>query len=441
MKNAAVTDAPRNLEEPAFREAPTDAELLSAFIGRRDMESFTLLTRRHGPMVFGVCRRVLRHQQDAEDAFQATFLVLARRAESIEPRERVANWLYGVAYRTALKASLLARKRRSREQQAMNFPEPAAAEAEPLSHDLRTLLDRELASLPDKYRLPIVLCDLEGQSYHEAARQLGWPEGTLSGRLARARRKLRDRLTRRGLVFSGASLAVLLSRQQVLARVPEPLLVGTVKATETVIAAGPVGGELVSSDVMDLAQGVIKSMSGIKSKLALALVLACGGATCGAVGWTCVSQETAPSSAAARAAPSESNDEDPDDVRTKEMARLRGAWIAVAVEKRGVSIADEELKAAKLTLSIWDEGFSVGRADRDDKLTGKIAIDPAKNPKEMDWVYLVANGKENTSRGIYEIDGDTLKFCYGKQRPTEFKTSTDRALDERLYVFKRERQQ
>lgn len=442
MENSSVIDASRELEETAFpHEAATDAQLLSAFIGRRDMDAFTLLTRRHGPMVLGVCRRVLRHQQDAEDAFQATFVVLARRAESIQPRERVANWLYGVAYRTSLKASASVRKRRSREHQVTSFPEPAAVEAEPIWHDLQTLLDRELASLPDKYRVPIVLCDLEGQSYQQAARQLGWPEGTLSGRLARGRRKLKERLTRRGLVLSGASLAVLLSRQQVLAQVPAPLLASTAQATETVLSAGPARGELISSDVMNLAQGVIKSMSVMKSKLALAVVLACGGVTCGAVGWTCVSQANAPPSAVARAAPNE-DDNDSDGDRTKEMGRLRGTWLAIAAEKQGVPIAKEKLKAANLVLTISEKGFSIGNADRNDQMTGKISIDPAKRPKEMDWVDVpVANGNKETAHGIYELDGDTLKFCYGKQRPTEFKTSTDRALDERLYIFERQQPQ
>src|SRR5436305_5459780 len=148
-------------------------------------------------MVWGVSRRVLRNHHDAEDAFQATFLVLVRRAASIASKELVANWLYGVAHQTALKARAMVAKRRGRERQVEVMPEPVIAEQEPWP-DLQPVLDEELSRLPDKYRTVVILCDLEGVTRKEAARQLGCPEGTVAGRLARARAMLAKRLARGG---------------------------------------------------------------------------------------------------------------------------------------------------------------------------------------------------------------------------------------------------
>src|SRR5947208_2527963 len=161
-------------------EGVGDAYLLDCFISRRDEAAFEAIVRRHGPMVMGVCRRVLRDQHDAEDAFQATFLVLARKAAAIVARELLAGWLYGVAFNTSLKARAAAARRRGRERPVTELPDPPAPPESPW-HDLWPVLDQELSSLPEWYRVPIVLCDLEGKTRKEAARQLGWPEGTLSG--------------------------------------------------------------------------------------------------------------------------------------------------------------------------------------------------------------------------------------------------------------------
>src|SRR5262249_39491050 len=159
----------------------------------------------HGPMVLGVCRRVLRNLHDAEDAFQATFLIFVRKATGIRKRESLASWLHRAAFRVALEAN--AARRRSRERQVKAMPEPEAAVAMDGLSELRPLLDRELDRLPDKFREAIVLCDLEAKSRKEAAHQLGVPEGTLSGRLTTGRRMLARRLARQGLTISGGSLA------------------------------------------------------------------------------------------------------------------------------------------------------------------------------------------------------------------------------------------
>src|SRR5438094_3671828 len=171
----------------------TDGQLLQDYISRCDETALAALVHRHGPMVWGVCRRVLTNYHDAEDAFQATFLVLVRRAASIASPELLANWLYGVAHQTALKARATVAKRKVRERQVTEMPEPVVVEQDHWN-DLQPLLDQELSRLPDIYRVIIVLCDLEGKTRKEAARHLGLPEGTVGSRLARARVFLAKRL-------------------------------------------------------------------------------------------------------------------------------------------------------------------------------------------------------------------------------------------------------
>jgi RNA polymerase sigma factor (sigma-70 family) len=243
----------------------TDGQLLECFVARREGAAFEALVRRHGLMVFALCRRILRNHHDSEDAFQATFLVLARKAASIVPRETVGNWLYGVAYRTALKAKASAARRRARQVTVMQEPE---APLDGTERDLQDLLDKELNSLPDKYRAPLVLCGLEGRTEKEAARQLGWPQGTLSGRLSRARAMLAKRLARRGVVLS---LAGIVAKDAASAGIPPLLLNSTIQA-------GGIGQTAaISGNVARLTEGVITAMFFSKLKVtALALVLAVG---------------------------------------------------------------------------------------------------------------------------------------------------------------------
>ncbi len=247
--------------------AVSDGHLLGEFVSRRDEAAFACLVRRHGPMVLGVCRRLLRHRQDAEDAFQATFLVLARKAGSVQPRDRVASWLYGVAYRTALEARRLAARRRARERQVEDMPQPAVAPEEP-GRELRLVLDEELSRLPGKYRLPVVLCDLEGRTRKETALQLGVPEGTLSNRLAAARRLLARRLLRRGVTLA-TSLVAALSPPDV----PAALAAATVKAA---VAPEGVATVVVSANVAALTRGVLRAMFLSKLKAATAVLVLAG---------------------------------------------------------------------------------------------------------------------------------------------------------------------
>src|SRR5215831_2854286 len=160
MPTSSMTPLLRHLRQAAFRADTgdlSDGQLLERFLSRREEAAFEVLVRRHGPMVLGVCHRVLHNSHDAEDAFQATFLVLVRKAASIVPREMVGNWLYGVAYRTALEASRAMAKRRAKEKQVSECPRRETAND--VWAELRPVLDQELDRLPDKYRVVLVLCD------------------------------------------------------------------------------------------------------------------------------------------------------------------------------------------------------------------------------------------------------------------------------------------
>jgi RNA polymerase sigma factor (sigma-70 family) len=234
----------------------TDGQLLGRFIDHQDEAAFAALVRKHGPMVWGVCRRLLQWQ-DAEDAFQATFLVLVRRAASVIPRKMVANWIYGVAQRTALKARATVAKRNKRERQLIEMPDAPTEQLDLESH-LRPVLDQELACLPDKYRVALVLCDLEGKTRKEAARQLGVPEGTVASRLNRGRTLLAKRLSRHGLPVSGSALAAVLS-QNAKASVPLSLVSSTTSACSLVASGQGVGGT-ISVKVAALMEGVVKTM-------------------------------------------------------------------------------------------------------------------------------------------------------------------------------------
>jgi RNA polymerase sigma factor (sigma-70 family) len=251
-----------------------DGQLLESFVARRDETAFDLLFRRHGPMVFGVCRRILGNHHDAEDAFQATFLILARKAGSIMPRHMVGNWLYGVAYHTSLKARSIAARRQMREQ-AMRAATPPTVTTESLWVDLQPLLDRELNGLTDKYRTPIVMCDLEGKSSKQAAQELGVPEGTFSSRLSRGRALLAERLTRRGVTLSGTALATVLAHGAANASVPLSLAASTALAVH-VAAAGHSASGLVSSDVANLVDSTLRSaaLARLKKVAATLLLLA-----------------------------------------------------------------------------------------------------------------------------------------------------------------------
>ncbi len=250
----------------------SDSRLLDEFIEHQDQCAFAALVKRHGPMVWGVCRRVAIHHQDAEDAFQAAFLVLARRASSIRPREMVANWLFGVAQRTALKAKTMAIKRNTREKQVTTMPEPELAGSGSWVN-LEAIIDQELASLPDKYRVAIILCDLEGRKGKDVARRLKIPEGTLASRLRVGRVMLAKRLARRGVALSGGVLATVLA-QNAASAAPAALVSSTIHAAVVTAASKAVTHGVISAKVSTLMEGVVRGMLLTKLKTVIGAVLA-----------------------------------------------------------------------------------------------------------------------------------------------------------------------
>jgi RNA polymerase sigma factor (sigma-70 family) len=275
MTHATLSHVLRHLHQVIGAETAkelTDSELLERFTARREEAAFAALVQRHGPMVLGVCRRVLHHADLVEDAFQATFLVLVRSAASIRKQASVGSWLYGVAHRVAVKAKARAAKRRARERRSVAMPRP-----EPLDemtwHELRAVLDEELTRLPEKYRAAVVLCYLEGRSQEQAARQLGCPRSSLSSRLGRARTLLRQRLTRRGLALSAGFLAAGLSARATAA-VPALWLVNTVRAAALAQTGKALAG-VVSPHAVALAEGVIKAMFWTKLSIGTLVLALC----------------------------------------------------------------------------------------------------------------------------------------------------------------------
>jgi RNA polymerase sigma factor (sigma-70 family) len=271
---------------PAEGRDASDAELLARFVTNADQTAFELIVRRHERMVFGVCQRVLRDRQAAEDAFQAAFLALARKAASIRQGEALSGWLYKVACRVALKARAGADLRARQvvldpalDARPARAGHPSDAHADAVWRELRAVLDEELSRLPEKFRTPVVLCYLEGKSYAEAASLAGCPKGTLSGRLTRARGLLAARLARRGVSITGALLASALWGQAHAVAARTTLLDATALAAVRLASGEPVA-RVAPTAVAHLADGVVRAMFTTKIKIAagvLAVVLACGG--------------------------------------------------------------------------------------------------------------------------------------------------------------------
>lgn len=285
MANGPLGDMVRQIRHWAGRPADsqaTDGELLERFVKQHDEAAFEVIVQRHGRVVFNTCQRILHDRHAAEDAFQATFLVLARRAHAIRKRDSLASWLFGVAYRVAVRAKARASRRGEEERQAagMTPDDPGTVAA---WRELRPVLDAELEHLPEKYRAPVLLCYFEGLSNEEAAQQLRWPPGTVKGRLARARELLRRRLERRGIALSAVTLTALLGGEAVAATVPEVLVRTTIQASGQVIAGQALTASLASAQAITLSEGVVHSMIMTKVKIAAAIVIALG-LTSG-IGW------------------------------------------------------------------------------------------------------------------------------------------------------------
>jgi RNA polymerase sigma factor (sigma-70 family) len=410
----------------------TDRQLLEDYLSRREEAALAALVYRHGPMVWGVCRRVLGNYHDAEDAFQATFLVLVRKASSIAVPELLANWLYGVALQTALKARATTAKRRSRERQVMEMPEPAVTEQD-LWNDLQPLLDQDLSRLPDKYRVAIVLCDLEGKTRKEAARQLGVPEGTLAARLARGRVMLAKRLARHGLAVSGGSLAAVLSQNAVSASAPISVVVSTIKATGLFAAGHAAAESVISVKVAALTDGVVRTLFLTKLKIATAVLVSAAFLASGfsAVLIPALQARATDGSALVRLGHDEVPHQPP--AKTdKEM--LQGTWRLVETHKHGKQVDAKDIPISPHRLLIdgskIETKLTKGVGDR-----GEFELNTAATPKEITITWLIQ------WRGIYKLDKDRLTICFNPDngiRPDEFRTAADTGRV--LFVYERAKQ-
>jgi RNA polymerase sigma factor (sigma-70 family) len=417
----------RRIAGPPPDEDVTDRHLLERFVAARDEAAFAALVQRHGPMVLGVCRRLLHDAHEAEDAFQATFLVLAHKARSIGRPELLGPWLHGVAYRTAARARQAARRRaREREAAAMPDGDPAVEVA---WRELCQVLDEELGRLAQKYRAPLVLFYLGGKTTEEVAQLLGCPKGTVLSRLARGRDRLRTRLVRRGVALSVGVMVGVLTEQAAPAAVPAPLALGTVKAA-VLTAAGQAAAGAIPPTVAALTKGVLRSMLLSKLKVVAAVVLVVAVASLGTV-------------VGARQAPADKPAAAVKDDAPKDAEKIVGTWAIVSAERGGKKVPEEMFKDGKwvfaadgkVTAKFRGERAGLGEAP---ELKGTYKLDPAEKPKEI--TITTEDGK--TQPSIYKLDGDTLTVCMGdsdvaKERPTEF--ATKEGTKAMLFVLKREK--
>jgi RNA polymerase sigma factor (sigma-70 family) len=359
----------------------SDGELMGEFVESRSPAAFEELVCRHGPMVLGVCLRVLRQRQDAEDAFQATFLVLARKAGSVSPRNAVGNWLHGVALQTAVRARAMNMKRRRREAPVSSVPESEVRE--PRWDDVAEVLDEELGRLPDHYRAVILLCDVEGRTRADAARHLECPEGSVSSRLSRARALLARRLTRRGVTAPLSGLALMVGSNATPARVPAALVKSTVETAGS-LAAGTALRSGISPTVIALTEGVMKAMFITKLKtLTLAAVVIGFLGLGGVVGF----------GKAAGQQPEKPVDERRIDAVKGPEERLEKE-VEAAVEK--VKQAKNALEAAAAELHAADERLAAakrkGKPIEVKPVTGKLCqVDVENRTVRVEWAKVVTN--------------------------------------------------
>ena len=369
---------------------PMDGVLLSRFLQEKDEGAFADLVGRYGPMVRATCRRILGDGPDADDAFQAVFVVLARKAASISRRDLLGPWLHTVAVRAATRVRLQKERRWSRERTVTVMPEPPSTPVcEP--SDWLPLLDDALQSLPEKYRRALVLCDLQGQLRTEAAARLGIAEGTLSSRLARGRVLLRRRLVQRGAAVSVVALAAWLA-SPALAGVPPGLIASTIQAAQ---------GGAMSAPVAAISEGVLQAMRFAKIKLlgavVLGVVLLSGGVAVFA--W----QAAQPTAVQAKS----------------DKETLQGTWKVVLLKLNGNEKNDEEADRIKMGKFVFKGDKMIARGECD------IKIDSSKKPKEIDMIPLEGPPQEKgqTFKGIYELKGDDLTMVFrdpGKDRLKSF---------------------
>ena len=416
----------------------SDRQLLERFltIDRAEAEeAFTFLVERHGPMVLDICRHVLDDSHDAQDAFQATFLVLLRRARSIRNRDSLASWLFGVAMRVARRARYAAIARRFHERKAGNLASKLAPSSNGQPERVAALHD-EIARLPERFREPIVLCHLEGLSTAAAAQRLGCAHGTILSRLARGRERLRRRLIQRGLAFPAGPFAVPSVSHETPATLPAALVASTVRVRRSALAGRAALDAGVSVSVSALTEGTLRALLMTRITIATALI-----ATTTAVATLTISLIRPTLGAGSRVAVREERLQPPDRVDDLDaMARrdldlLQGAWYRVSSETAGKNWPAERNgqpippKDPALMIVFKGDGWYQMGADGKTLVQGHIVrLDTTRLPKAIDLHNLGPN-RDPPGRawiqGIYKLEDDTLTLCLnfgGADRPTEFVT-------------------
>jgi RNA polymerase sigma-70 factor (ECF subfamily) len=425
--------------QTAGREAVsdrTDGWLLERFAVQGDEAAFAALVQRYGTLVLSACRRVLQHEQDAEDAFQATFLVLARKAPQLCQAKTVGRWLYSVAYRIAKKARRSKVRRQVRETDLEDILEPERT-PEWVWRDLQHVIHQEIDRLPLIYRQPFVFCCVQGKTNEEAAQQLGCPLGTVLSRLARARDRLRSRLSRRGVGLSTGLLATLLAEQAASATVSATLSDATIRAAVLFVGSQSMTTGTISAQVVTLAEGFLKTSAQNQSKVAaLALLtLGAGLAIILALFLRLSAQRPLP----------DLEDGEPAEQRAEaqlaERERFEGTWRVLSAEFARQRLPLDNLRVS-MTGDRWrlvDQPaatrFTVYTYDatKGPKTTAHrnvIVVEPTisytydatKDPKTIDLTF--PGGQ--LALGIYAFEGDRMKVCYrmaGQGRPTEYATT------------------
>jgi RNA polymerase sigma factor (sigma-70 family) len=423
-------------EVPSELDALPDAELLARFAGYNDAPAFEALVRRHGPLVYGVCRRVL-HGTDPDDAFQAAFLVLVRKARTLHRTDRLGPWLYGVAFRVALKARTRGPRSVPLPPGAADMiPDPAPA-VEPA--DWLPILDAELSALPAKYREPLVLCELQGASRAAAAKKLGLREGTLSSRLARGRVFLRERLLKHGTLLSAGGLAALLGTGGTGgASAPGALVTRVCEFGATPAGAVPVGAARLADEVLKAM--FVSKLRAAGAALVLALV---------AVGLAAAAMpegEPQPPPAdkpAAKAAQPQPDASPKPDAKLTDRDAAQGLWVLSKYEPEPDPkfTPPDPNKIGKVRLLVSGDVWWLLGTDEGSVRPWFAVLTETKNPKWLDW-HNGAKAPQPDFKLIYLLTGDELKVCSTRmngERPAEFLTGSD--VPTEILTFRRDKQQ
>jgi RNA polymerase sigma factor (sigma-70 family) len=390
----------------------SDAQLLERFAGDRDEAAFEALVARHGPMVLGACRGVLHNPHDAEDAFQATFLVLARQARSLWVKGSLASWLYQIAVRIAVQARADAERRRRLESQAADVRERQDDPAGRLEPDLILMLYHEIDRLPEKYRAPVILCHLEELTHEAAAQMLRCPIGTVHGRLSRARDLLRRRLSRRGVALpAGLAACGLSGGSSLAAAVPDPLRYATLRAALNLAAGQGISTAVGSTSAGALLAATLRTMTLSTLKTAAATILFIGLAV-GA--WLSIGRSPAvmlgTADEPARPRPETVKQPPP---RTDAEA-IQGTWVVTTIEQVSHQSTEDEkayFKTGQCTITITADQLTF---DVDKSRSGYRLV-PTTTPKRMLFTMTDDPRGLVVAIAIYELEGDNLKICLGRK--------------------------